>query len=96
MFVALAAIAGVRAAEPGAAPAAGDRVANDLDLGGVLAGAAAERPRVRIVTAGDTVVGELRGAGLDVVTVRADGVPPALVYVPLASVLEASLVDSLG
>ena len=90
-FVATAALVSVRPVDGPAAAATGDRAPSDLDLGSVLAGAAVERPRVRVAVGVEQVVGELLAAGLDVVTVRTDGDPPAVVYVPLASVSEVSL-----
>lgn len=62
-------------------------------LADVLAGLAAERPRVRLgLTAGGApVVGELRAVGADVLTVRLDGDPPATVYLRLAAVAEVTL-----
>jgi len=59
----------------------------------VLAGLAAERPRVRLPVAGgaEPVVGELRAVGADVVTVRLDGESAATVYLRLAAVGEVTL-----
>jgi hypothetical protein len=95
-LVALPAVASLRAPDARVTRAETDRAPGPLDLGEVLAGAAAERPRVRVVTGDEQVVGELRAAGLDVLTIRTDGHPPAAVYVALPSVSEVSLLDSAG
>lgn len=59
----------------------------------VLVGMAAERPRVRVGLTGlsDTVTGELRAVGADVVTIRLDGEPPSAIYLRLAAVGEVTL-----
>jgi hypothetical protein len=97
-LLALHGLTSVRLADSGPPGGAAqtDRGPGDLDLGTVLAGAAADRPRVRLVLGSERVSGELVGAGLDVITVRTDGHPPAVVYLPLASLLEVSLLDSAG
>jgi hypothetical protein len=60
-----------------------------------LAEAAPDRPSVELrVTGGERVVGELRAAGVDVVTVRTATSPPAECYVPLASVSEVIFLGS--
>lgn len=93
-LVALAAISSVRA-QPGAAPPAGDRtVRSVLALAEVLAGLAAERERVVVVSldGGDAVTGTVRSLGRDVVTLTVDGaVPATTAYVPLATVGEVLL-----
>ena len=65
----------------------------DLRLTDVLAELGAERTRVLLVPAdgADSVAGELRSVGRDVVTVRSDGDPPAMAYVPLAGIAEVAL-----
>jgi hypothetical protein len=91
VFVALRAVARVR---PGAAaPAAtGDRpVPSTTVLLDVLATAAAERPRVSLVVAGEAVAGELRAVGFDVVTVLLDGPDRAPTYVAAVAITEAVL-----
>jgi len=62
-------------------------------LAEVLGELAAERSRVLLVPAdGDgAVAGELRAVGRDVVTVRSDGDPPGIAYVPLAAIAEVAL-----
>ena len=54
----------------------------------------ADRPRVQVVAAGETIVGELVGVGDDVLSVRADGGGHGerhVAYVPAGSVSEVSL-----
>jgi hypothetical protein len=88
VLVALSAIAAVRLVA-GEDLATGDRAdATGLTLVEVLSTMAAERTRVLLVTRGEPVSGELRSAGLDVVTVRTDADPSAFAYVPLGGVLE--------
>jgi hypothetical protein len=93
VFVALAAVASVRA---GRAPsAAGDRpVPSTTRLLDVLATAAAERPRISLVVAGEAVAGELRAVGSDVLTVVLDGPDRATAYVSSAPISEAVLLRS--
>jgi hypothetical protein len=95
VLVVLEAVGSLRTA-PGAGPVSGDRrmsTRRDLRLADVLAGAAADRDRVLVVTTGgsDTVAGELRTVGRDVLVVRTDGDPPGTAYVPLAAVAEVVL-----
>lgn len=103
--VALGSIAAVHAAagdRTRARPATGD--GNQRDQGGrrpvtvtmaeVLAHAVGHRPRVQVQSGGALLVGELRSVGADVVTLRSDGDPRALVYLRLPSVSEASFLDS--
>jgi len=93
VLVTRGAIASVRAT-PGSDAALGERaVTTDLRLGDVLAELAAERSRVLLLLGdrGDPVGGEARAAGRDVLTVRLDGDPPALTYVPLAAIREVVL-----
>lgn len=61
----------------------------------VLTGLAADRPRVRLVVAGDPDVwaGRLRGCGADVLSVELAGEPAVTGWAPLASVVELHLVD---
>jgi len=68
----------------------------DLLLGHALAGLAADRPRVRIVTAGgaEPWTGELRAVGGDVLTLRldgGDGPACATVYLALDAVCEVTV-----
>jgi hypothetical protein len=79
---------------PGADPSVGERlVTTELRLAEVLSELAGERARVVLVPLDgtDAVAGELRAVGRDVVTVRTDGDPPAIAYVPLRSVAEVTL-----
>ena len=61
----------------------------------VLTGLAADRPRVRVVVAGDPDVwsGRLRACGADVLSVELAGEPAVTGWAPLASVTEVGLVD---
>ena len=93
MLVARGAMASVRAT-PGSDAALGERaVTTDLRLGDVLAELAAERSRVLVLLGegADPVGGEARAAGRDVLTVRVDGDPPALTYVPFSAITEVVL-----
>ena len=67
--------------------ATGHRRAVDLYLIEALARVQSERPRVLLVTAGESVAGELRAVGTDVVTLRLDGEPGSLSYSPSSAVL---------
>ena len=94
VIVALGAVASVRA-QAGAAPPAGDRAVRcELALTEVIAGLAAEREQVMVVSldGGEAVTGTVRALGRDVVTVRLDGpVPATTAYVPLAAIGEIVL-----
>jgi hypothetical protein len=61
----------------------------------VLTGLAADRPRVRLVLAGDPDVwaGRLRACGADVLSVELTTEPAVTGWAPLASVTELGLVD---
>lgn len=57
-----------------------------------LAGLAADRPRVLLVLdGGETVSGELTSVGVDVLAVRLDATPPAVVHVRVDAVLEVTV-----
>jgi hypothetical protein len=89
------AIAGIRPA-PGfrAAEATADRVpAFHARMSDVLAGLAADRPRVQLglTGGGELIAGELRAVGTDVATVRIDADPPATLYVRLDAVAELTV-----
>lgn len=89
-LVALGCLATVRP-EPGRhqSEATADRAAPlTATLADVLAGMAADRPRVRIVgvAAAGAVTGELRAVGADVMTLRLDGRPPPTVYLAVDAV----------
>lgn len=72
-------------AEPGSTAVRGDRRAIlDVDLASVLGPVASDRPEVLVRTdQATTIRGELRAVGTDVLHMRADGDPPAPVWVPL-------------
>lgn len=93
VLVAFRGIGSVRP-EPGLPDAGGDRlVLARVGLAEMLSIAAAERPRVLVVTTmGDEgIAGELRSVGRDVVTVRLDGPSRSSAYVPLDTVAEVTL-----
>ena len=97
-LVSMAAIASV---EPSGSsrrsPVDGDRHQSPfvpVTLRDMLERAAADRPRLMLTAGGTRVTGQLMGVGADVATVRTDGDPARLAYVSLASVSEASLLDS--
>jgi hypothetical protein len=70
-------------------PPTGDRTALDLLLVEALARVAPERPRVAFVlVGGETVAGELRAVGEDVVTLRLDGDPRGVCYVSASAIRE--------
>jgi hypothetical protein len=70
-------------------PATGERAAIDLLLVEALARVMSERPRLALVTAGgETLAGELRAVGEDVLTLRLDGDPRSLCYVSASAVRE--------
>src|SRR5918994_1279250 len=88
VIVALAVVSSVRT-RPGEVPPLGDRpVTTSLRLVEVLAELAAERePALMTMSDGrDTVAGEVRSVGQDVVVVRTSGQSPAIAYVPLDAV----------
>lgn len=79
--------------QPREATVVGDRVlTTERSLADALVGLAADRPRVLVVTVGgDSVTGDLRAVGTDVITVRTDGEGRGDVYVALSAVAEVSL-----
>ena len=87
VLVRTAAVEVVRA-EPGERGVVGDRaVLVEVALAAVVGPLAAERPDVVVRTrSGQVVRGELGSAGTDVVRLRADGDPPAPVWVPLEAI----------
>jgi hypothetical protein len=95
-WVAVSAIDSVRPSiEERHGAATGDRPAVDILLGDALGKVAPERPVVTIRTAGgDSVVGELRAVGSDVVSVELDGPGRPLCYVSLPSVLTVGFLRS--
>jgi hypothetical protein len=87
-----AAIQWVRPEGPAPTAAFGDRAAPQGRLVGVLSNLAAEGTELRFVTGTESLVGELVGVGEDVLTVRPTGGHAGqVVYVPVASLSEASL-----
>jgi len=95
VLVAFSAIASVRP-QPGEAAVTGDRApVSTSTLGEALAGLVGTGRRVRVLVNGcaDSLVGELRAVGRDVVAVRLDG-PAGTAYVPLASLAEVSVTES--
>lgn len=90
VLLATGAVRSVRTA-PQVGAAWGDRATSArVDLAGALAGLAAERERVLVVTAegAEAVAGELRGVGHDVLVLRTERDRGAVVYVPLGAVAE--------
>ena len=75
-------------AEPGERAVVGDRAALvEVTLAAVVGPLSTERPEVVVRTrSGQIVRGELRSAGTDLVRLRADGDPPAPVWVPLEAI----------
>jgi len=61
-----------------------------------VAALALERPRVALAVTGEPALlnGELRSAGVDLVTVQLDGDPPVLAYLALASLSEVVILAS--
>lgn len=99
VVVATAAIASLRSQPDGPATAARDVAGArpaplETGLAGLLARWAAERPRVQVTPTGDEpITGELRAAGLDVVTLRLDGPSRPVVHVPMAAITDIALLD---
>jgi len=98
VHLAIEAITSVKPA-PGQAtppePIGESRGARSGRLAHVLADAAPERPRVMLgLVGGETVSGELRSVGTDLVTVLRDGDPPWPIYVRLGSVCDVSFFGS--
>ena len=98
VLLALAAVARVRPAPPGRRVAGEAREVTgappDVTLADVLAQAVDGRPRLSVHLAGDSLVGELRAVGADVLSVSVDGQTSGLAYARLASVSEISFLDS--
>jgi hypothetical protein len=83
-------------AGPGAdAPAGARRAPLDVGLAVLLAGLAAERPRVAVMAAGDEqpLAGELRAVGVDVATLRLDGDRRLTAHVRIPAITEVLLLD---
>ncbi|HUQ62662.1 MAG TPA: hypothetical protein VM121_02775 [Acidimicrobiales bacterium] len=100
-LISFAALASVEPSEPArAVPIEGEprptspNAPTAATLTDVLARAVGDRRRLMLY-AGDTrVTGQLLAIGADIATVRTDGDPAGLAYVPVASVSEASFLDS--
>jgi hypothetical protein len=94
-FLALAAVAWLRP-EPGAAgDGAGDRAAPlDVSLADVLLRLSGDRPHLQVTVGDETVTGQLRSVGGDVLTLRIDGDPPATAHIGLGSIYEVSPLGS--
>lgn len=97
VFLAVAAVSSLRP-QPGwseGVEAAGARTAPlEVSFAALLAGLAGERPRVQVVAAGEEpVAGELRSAGLDVLTIRLDGDRRLVTHVRVGAVGELVLLD---
>ncbi len=92
LLMARRAVSGLRA-NPREVSIGARPVTTDLRLADVLSQLAADRARAVIVTSGaeGITAGELRGVGIDVATVRTEGDPPGLVYVPIDSISEVGL-----
>ena len=76
-------------------PTGESRGARSGRMAHVLTDAAADRPRVMLgLLGGETVSGELRSVGTDLVTVLRDGDPPWPIYVRLGSVADVSFFGS--
>lgn len=75
---------------------AGERTAPlETSLAAVVSELAAERMRVHVTTLGQSVAGQLRASGDDVLVVLPEGAQPVPTYVPLASVVELAVNDLL-
>lgn len=96
VFLATAAIASLRPQLHGPTDTAGARPAPlDVGLAVLLAGLAADRPRVQVMAVGDhqPLSGELRSVGLDVATIRLEGEARNLAHVRIANLAEVVLID---
>jgi len=97
VLISIAALASVEpsdSARPRTADAEPQPAASGVSLRHVLASAVGDRTRLQVHCDGTTLVGELVAVGLDVVTLRKDTQPPGWAYVAVASVSEASFLDS--
>ena len=95
-FVRISAVATIRSPRDTRHDTASDRRPPvDASFAAVVAGLAAERPRVQVSTGGDdtALTGLLRAAGHDVLTLRLESGDRATVYVPIASVRDLVLLD---
>jgi small nuclear ribonucleoprotein (snRNP)-like protein len=89
VVVSLDALASVRT-RPGVRAVLGDRPGGGATrLSDVVAGLAADREQVRLVTVdGESVTGVVRSVGLDILVVRAEADATGVAYVPLAAIGE--------
>lgn len=94
-FVAMAAVAWLRP-EPGAAgDGTGDRGAPlDVSLADVLLRLSGDRPHLQVTVGDETVTGQLRSVGADVLTMRIDGDPPASAHIRMDAIYEVSPLGS--
>ena len=95
-LLAIRAVTSVRTVRGGRFDSAGDRKPTlDTTLASVLAGAAADRPAVQVGVPGEPslLLGELRAAGTDVVTLRLDAATRPTIFVPVSAVDEVVLLD---
>ena len=93
--LALGAVSGIRR-RPGERPpdtTGRRRPPRPATLAAYIASVAPERPRVALTLAGEpgTLAGELRSAGLDVLTVLLDGNPPVTAYLAVDSLESLSV-----
>lgn len=96
VVVALGSVTSVRPQPHGAdVEATGARPAPlDVSWAALLAGFAANRPRVQVVAGGDEpVAGELRSVGVDVLTLRLDGDQGLALHLNLRAVQEVVLLE---
>lgn len=71
------------------------RQTSSQSMAGVLSIMAGDRAHLRIgLRDGQTMAGELRAVGVDVLTLRVDAEPAGLAYVPLASIGDVSFLGS--
>ncbi len=77
-------------------PSGGRCPPRQTSLAALLAELAQERPRVTVALQGEPslVVGELRGAGVDVLTLRLDGEPPVMAYLAVGQVSDVTVLAS--
>ncbi len=92
VLVALSALTSVRAAGRSGAPVGDRALPTGLGFAEMLVAMAGERPRVHLVTtAGDSMRGDVRSVGRDVLTLALEGDDRPVVYVPLGAVAEVAL-----
>lgn len=92
VFLPYRAVAVVRAAGGGDGIASSRPAPLRTRLVYALGGMAGDRPRVLVVMDGDeTISGELRSAGVDLVVLRLEGSPPSLVHLRVDAVNEVTL-----